>query len=117
MFLQPERKGKWGGARLQEHSLSAPPDRFGLIAGFRLAVFRAVQENRPVETPCLASDVISLDFIKLWGEMPNALAMRMSSMLSRQTCLALAHCGSYLGLFVFAMGSWIELVADDVVNA
>ena len=101
-----------GGARLQEHSLSAPPDRFGLIAAFRLAVFRAVQENRPVETPGLASDVISLDFIAgmspmLWpcdwlhvgltdrsvfliyqarGEMPNSLAVR----------------------------SWIELVADDV---
>ena len=63
MFLQPERKGNRGGARLQEHSLSAPPDRFGLIEALRLAVFRAVQENRPVETPCLASDVISLDFV------------------------------------------------------
>jgi hypothetical protein len=53
-------------------------------------------------------------FIKLWGEIPNSLAMRMSSVLSRQTFLALAHCGSCLGLFVFAMISWIELAADDV---
>jgi len=61
-FLQPERKGQWGGVRLQEHSLSAPPYRVGLIAAFRLAVFRAVQENRPVETPGLASDVNPLGF-------------------------------------------------------
>ena len=52
-FLQPERKGQWGGARLQEHSLSAPPDRFGLIAAFRLAVFRAVQENRQLKRRAL----------------------------------------------------------------
>ena len=32
---------------MQEHSLSAPPDRCGLIAAFRLAGFRAFQESRP----------------------------------------------------------------------
>ena len=53
-----------GGAGLQEHSLSAPLDRFGLIAAFRLAGFRAFQESRPVETPDLASRVNPVDFLR-----------------------------------------------------